>query len=280
MKTPKEFLDLIYSADNQQNYIGMGNPNARILIIGREPAHNLQTNRAENDNSHQLKEAEKDYERDQTLNKSNWRNLIEERPLQGVLWDNHIEICNPRRPFPNQKCLRRHGDNDGTASTWVWYQKLVDLILGREYDRAYSLRPLDFHDFCFHTDISAAAAKNLSTTNKEAKDVSVEERSRELFSHPFFKQFPIIILGIGTDVGKYVPLEWCENVLGFPRNEVEKAYNADEKQPMLWVNRDSKGHRILVHTQCLSQTSWEYITKIRDIIWADGKSDFCWPKEY
>ena len=41
MNAPKEFIDLVYSAENQQNYIGMGNPNARILIIGREPAHDL-----------------------------------------------------------------------------------------------------------------------------------------------------------------------------------------------------------------------------------------------
>lgn len=89
-----------------------------------------------------------------------------------------------------------------------------------------------------------------------------------------------MILGIGTDVGQYVPLEWCENVLGFPKNEVEKAFNADEKQRMLWINRDTNGQRILVHTQCLSQTTPEYITKIRDIIWSDGKSDYCWPKAY
>lgn len=281
MKVPDEFLDLIYSANNKQNYIGMGNPNARILIIGREPAHNLLNKndvKYKNDEKQQL--AEKDYERDQTLNKSNWRNLVEDKPLVGVLWNERIEVCNPRRPFPNQKCTRAYGNNDGTATTWVWYQKLVDLILGREYERAYSLRPLDFHDFCFHTDISAVAAKNLATTNKEAKTVSVDKRSRELFSHPFFRQFPIIILGIGTDIGKYVPLEWCENVLGFPRNEVEKAYDAYKKQRMLWVNRDIEGGRILLHTHCLSQPSWEYITKIRDIIWADGKADFCWPKAY
>lgn len=266
MNAPNEFLDLIYSAKNLQNYIGMGNPNARILIIGREPAHDL--------NSEVGRDA---FHQDQELNRSNWKKLLEKIPIEGR--------CNPRRPFPNQKCITSHVSkdgihNDGTATTWVWYQKLIDLILGREYDRSYSLRPLDFHDFCFHTDISAAAAKNLATTNKEAKTASVDERSRELFSHPFFKQFPIVILGIGTDVGQYVPLEWCENVLDFPKNEVEKAYNADEKQPMLWINRDNKGHRILVHTQCLSQTSWEYITKIRDIIWADGKADFCWPKAY
>lgn len=173
MNVPKEFTNLIYSADNHQDYIGMGNPNARILIIGREPAHDVPKDPKEKSPNQLL--AEKDYERDQTLNKSNWRNLIEGRPLEGVLWDGHIEVCNPRRPFPNQKCLRAVGSNDGTASTWVWYQKLVDLILGREYDRPYSLRPLDFHDFCFHTDISAAAAKNVATTSKGDKTASVKK---------------------------------------------------------------------------------------------------------
>lgn len=261
MNAPDTFIDLVYSDENKQNYIGMGNPNARILIIGREPAHDLNTQVG--------REA---FFQDQELNRVNWKNLIENRPIEGC--------CNPRRPFPNQKCLRANGDNDGTASTWVWYQKLIDLVLGREYDRPYSLRPLDFHDFCFHTDISAAAAKNLATTERKAKESSIEERSRDLFSHAFFRQFPIIILGIGTDVGKYVPLDWCGNVLGFPPNEVEKGFDEYKKEPMLWVNRDSKGCRILIHTQCLSQPSWDYIAKIRDFIWSDGKSDLCWPKAY
>lgn len=126
MNAPKEFIDLVYSTENQQNYIGMGNPNASILIIGREPAHDLNTDIGR-DAFHQ----------DQELSRSNWKNLFENKQIEGR--------CNPRRPFPNQKCLRADGNNDGTATTWVWYQKLVDLILGREYDRPYSLRPLDFH---------------------------------------------------------------------------------------------------------------------------------------
>lgn len=265
MNTPKEFIDLVYSTDNQQSYIGMGNPNARILIIGREPAHDLNTI-VGRDGFHQ----------DQELNRTNWRNLLENKTLEGR--------CNPRRPFPNQRCLRAQINkdgthNDGTASTWIWYQKLVDLILGREYDRGYFLRPLDFHDFCFHTDISAAAAKNLATTNREAKKTSVEERSRELFTHSFFKLFPIVVLGIGTDVGQYVPLEWCEKVLGFPASQVVKEFDSEAKEPMIWANHDN-GRRILVHTHSLSQSSWDYINKIRNIIWKVINSDYCWPKAY
>lgn len=150
MNAPKEFIDLVYSTENQQNYIGMGNPNARIFIIGREPAHDLNTDIGR-DAFHQ----------DQELNRSNWKNLFENKQIEGR--------CNPRRPFPNQKCLRADGNNDGTATTWVWYQKLVDLILGREYDRPYSLRPLDFHDFCFHTDISACCRKKLGSYQQRSQ---------------------------------------------------------------------------------------------------------------
>lgn len=289
MNVPKSFVDLVYS-NTTENYIGMGNPNARVLIIGREPAHDVT-----NLNTEILKKAEKYQERDQTLNKTNWKNLLETKPLQGVEIDSRLQICDPRRPFPNQKCLRRvtkndNGeeiDNGGTSQTWVNYQKLVDLILGREYERAYMLRPVDFHDFCFHTDISSASAKSLATTNKEAKKISVEKRSNELFGKDLFKQFPIIILAVGTDIGenKYVRPDWCEKVLGFPREEVEeKIFTDDYGKKLGWVqvNRDKKNHRILLHTYCLSQVANEYLEKIRDLLWEEGfgNSYYCWPSAY
>lgn len=264
MNVPETFVDLLYSGENQQDYIGMGNPNAQILIIGREPAHELGTD-----------EGKEGYHQIIGLNKKNWKNLIEDKPIEG--------FCNPRRPFPNQKCLREIGKNDGTANTWVWYQKLIDLILGRNYAIPYRLRPVDFHDFCFHTDISAAAAKNASTTDLQKKKESVEERSRDLFSHPFFRQFPIVVLAIGTDVGvgRPVPPEWCESILGYPRTEVIKAYDEKAKERLIWINRDSKTSRILIHTQSLSQGfPKEYLVKIRNIICDERDASFCWPKRY
>ena len=257
MNIPQLFVDLVYSDENKQNYIGMGNPNARILIIGREPNHDLTTEDGRNG-----------FDQDQQMNRDNWKNLIEGRPVIGR--------CNPRRPFTNQKCLTNNGHNDGTARTWVWYQKLVDLILGREFERSFMLRPVDFHDYCFHTDISAAAAARIATTDKTAKAASVAERSEQLFCHPFFKQFPIVILGIGTDVGQYVPLEWCQKVLGFPISEVVNIQN----KPMIWLNGDSTNSRVLIHSHSLSQPSYEYIYKIREVIWENGLSDCCWPKAY
>lgn len=281
MNAPQSFIDLLYSADCSQDYIGMGNPNAHILIIGREPMHDLN-----NKDEREKQIAIENYYQDQELNRINWINLIEGHAVKGR--------CNPRHPFPNQKyqCRRRlkksqNNDEafigkDGTAQTWFNYQKLVDAMLGRNARNSDDL--IDFHDYCFHTDISSASAKNILTVDKRAKMISVEKRSRELFSHPFFRQFPIIILAIGTDLGpnKYIPENWCEKVLGFPGIEVEWIMSNETNGKHRWlnINRDSKGCRILIHTQSLSQTSNAYIDKIREVICRDGFTDDCWPKEY
>lgn len=238
MNIPQLFKDLVYSEKNNQNYIGMGNPNARILIIGREPSH---VDRDE-------------YRQDQEMNRDNWKIIIEGKEIEGR--------CNPRRPFPNSKCIKDTGNNNGTAPTWIWYQKIIDLILGRKIQEPYRLRPVDFHDYCFHTDISSVAARSKGLTDKEAKKVSVTLRSEELFSHPFFRQFPIVILGFGTDVGQYVPLNWCQEYLGFSTSEVVKI----QEKPMIWLNRDSTKGRILIHTYSLSQPSYEYIYQVCEII--------------
>ena len=263
MNVPESFVDLIYSADNHQNYIGMGNPNAKILIIGREPAHDLQT-----------EERKENHRQDIELNRENWKNLIEGKPLIGR--------CNPRRPFPNQRCFKQDKSGQGTAMTWVNYQKLVDLILLREYDTPYSIRPVDFHDFCFHTDISAASAMNRQKVDKNSKKASVEERSRELFSHTFFRQFPLVILNLGKDVAPngYVPLEWCSKVMGFP--EATRIW----KKPMLWLNKDAEHHRILLHTtnisvNCEAGGGWEFLKVIRQTAYLYGSNpQFYWPNLY
>lgn len=88
MNVPKSFVDLIYSADNHQNYIGMGNPNAKIFIIGREPAHDLQS-----------EEGKENHRQDIELNRENWKNLIEGKPLS----DDAI----PDAPFPTKGALSK-----------------------------------------------------------------------------------------------------------------------------------------------------------------------------
>ena len=166
--------------------------------------------------------------------------------------------------------------------TWVNYQKLVDLILFREYDMPYSIRPVDFHDFCFHTDISAASALNRQQVNKDSKKVSVEERSRELFSHTFFRQFPLVILNLGKDVAPngYVPLEWCSKVMGF-----SEAKQIRDK-PMLWLNKDAEHHRILLHTanisvNCEAGGGWEFLKAIQKALYDNGSNpQFYWPDLY
>lgn len=263
MNVPQSFVDLVYSADNHQNYIGMGNPNAKILIIGREPAHII-----DSEGHHQ----------DIELNRENWKNLIEGKP--------YIGRCNPRRPHPHQRCFLQNKSGQGTAMTWVNYQKLIDRILGRIYEMPYGIRPVDFHDFCFHTDISAASAPGQGEVEDESKRKSVLERSEQLFSQPFFLQFPLIILAIGGDMGKYVSTEWCRDVLGLPTNECIR-----EKDPLIWLNEDKATHRTLIHTMQLSRAmdteGHPHIQMIRDAILCAtperpnrSNPQFYWPQLY
>lgn len=276
MNVPESFIDLIYSPDNKEDYIGMGNPYAKILIIGKEPAHDLS-----NKDDVIKNKAVLCNKRDQELNKENWKNLIEDKALQGVYLEERLQICNPRRPFPNQRCIINRSSH-GTAETWLNYQKLVDMILGREYEMPYSLRPVDFHDFCFHTDISAAGAKNQYKVDKEAKVKSIEER-RKLFSHPFFRQFPIVILAVGNDITEYNLLNWSDDVLKFPRSEVKMI----QKKPKIWLNNDSKGYRCLVDIRALSQMKikredvYKYFDRIREVVWENGRRrNETWPEMY
>lgn len=257
MDVPEEFRELIEFAENRHEYIGMGNPNARTLIIGREPSDVA------------------GYAQDQGLNLKNWKKILEGKPYEGR--------CNPCHPFPDQKCVRNNGKNGGTSATWVWYQKLVDRILGREDDRPYPLRPVDFHDFCFHTDISAEPAKGAKEVNEAAKKKSVYARSEELFNKSFFRQFPIVILAVGSDVGpnSYLPLDWCKKYLYLPINEDKSYIDEKGKKRFLWVNQSADHRRILVHTYCLSQRiSNEYIDRISDLIHAHIPPNSCWPKAY
>lgn len=166
--------------------------------------------------------------------------------------------------------------------TWVNYQKLVDLILLREYDMPYSIRPVDFHDYCFHTDISAASALNHQKVDKYSKKASVEERSRELFTHTFFRQFPLVILNLGKDVAPngYVPLEWCREVMGFPEAKLI------HEKPMLWLNKDPEHHRILLHTtnisvNCEAGGGWKFLTAIQQAVYVNGSNpQYYWPDLY
>ncbi|MDE6570157.1 MAG: hypothetical protein K2K43_06000 [Alistipes sp.] len=71
---------------------------------------------------------------------------------------------------------------------------MSDMIFGRTSDRNSCL---DFHKFCFSTDLSEHAGLNKAQLNREETEKSIDKR-RELFRSDFFRSFPIVIAAVGN----------------------------------------------------------------------------------
>ena len=119
---PEFFIELVSKANNHNSllygqYIGTGNPNAKILILGKECA--IDKN-----------ESRKQYENEIMKNAKNWKNNIDnhisiENADKDELWKKDINSqINPLYPYRGQYFKRNRNNNFGTSSTWYNYQKM------------------------------------------------------------------------------------------------------------------------------------------------------------
>ena len=128
--------------------IGHGNPNAKILILGQEPA---------------LHKDSEQYSLEIANNKHQWQILVENGSGYESINPAVISFGSPLWPWANQRFMVRSKTKDGkikgkegTAKTWYNYQKLVYRILNKETMHGGIL---DFHKLSFHTDMSAEASQ-------------------------------------------------------------------------------------------------------------------------
>ena len=192
MEYPKEFVDLLRAT--QETMIGVGNPNAKILIIACEPS-------IDNDNQ---------TEREIRKNKEQWSTILNDPRLMDEWVLSHNPAVNPCKdleyghpnynpfyPYHMQKNspMAKKG---GTSRTWWYYQKIIDGIF-----KSTPKQHIDFHQKCFVTDLSAENAINQNQTIKIKTQLSIKNRTNEFFSHDFFQSFPIIIMCCGHYVRDY-----------------------------------------------------------------------------
>lgn len=201
MKYKSEFIELV--SNYPDSYIGTGNPNGQILIIGKECAIDP-------------KEQEYKYKSEILHNPKDWLLNIENNTgLEDV--DDWFTAQNPKYnplyPYKGQLTKKyvkdKNGiENGGTSSTWLNYQKLYDLIFSNELKSMN----INFHENCFLSEFSQITAKYSLLVKKELKRESIQKRT-QLFQAPFFRQFPIIIVACGMDVRDYsIDLEAIFNV--------------------------------------------------------------------
>lgn len=194
MRYSKDFIDLL-SMKSEDCLVGCGNPNSNILIIACEPS-------IPKDDVNQI-------EREIKKNKILWQRIIKEH-VQMDEWlhtfDPNKNPCedlvdipnyNPFHPYYGQKNIPSP-KNGGTSRSWYYYQKIIEGIL--EHRKSPTI---DFFQNCFVTDLSAENAPNQEQTDKTNTKKSIEKRTNELFSHPFFQNFQIVIMCCGHYVKDY-----------------------------------------------------------------------------
>lgn len=259
MNYSKEFQTLLDCHPN--GYIGHGNPNAKILFIGQEPAIDCKKNREQ-------------YVLEIADNAEQWRNIVANGIGYESIDSSKIEFGLPLHPWANQKFQVRSGSDEagnlkgekGTAKTWYNYQKLINRILelySKEKNAMTKDDHLDFHRMSFHTDMSDAAYKNHSES-VEGKQ-SVTERV-SLLSADFFRNFPIVIAAVGHFPRNTYGDEYFDDIFGVKFNG-----NKGTEQDA-WINvnirHDKDNPTLLIHTPQFSyrRITNQYIDQIANIV--------------
>ena len=208
---PVSFDQLLKATKENNEYVGCGNPNASILIIASEPA---------------IATDEERYEWEMAKNNEKWlkEGVAETIVHDGVIYD--ISKFSPRFPYKGQKySVWSEVEKDevthirsvaGTSRTWYNYQKLLDLVRGVNRSKA---ELLDFHDWCFTSELNTCCAKKSSEVDEEGRRSSIAKRagkSNRFFSSDFFQGFPIVIVASGNYVHRYRDVFSVGELFGFP----------------------------------------------------------------
>ena len=208
---PVSFDQLLKATQENNEYVGCGNPNASILIIASEPA---------------IATDEERYEWEMAKNNEKWltEGVAETIVHDGVIDD--ISKFSPRFPYKGQKySVRSEVKKDevthirsvaGTSRTWYNYQKLLDLVRGVNRSKA---ELLDFHDWCFTSELNTCCAKKSSEVDEEGRRSSIAKRagkSNRFFSSDFFQGFPIVIVASRNYVHRYRDVFSVGELFGFP----------------------------------------------------------------
>lgn len=216
------------SDDELLKYIGTGNPNADILILGKECS-------VEDKNSEQfIFELKGNYK--------NWqrkRNYNQDAVLDFKTWNDYDPIF----PYKGQKYKINNGCNGGTSRTWYTYQKLINYILDKPNNK-----DIDFHKKVFITEVNSTPSRK----TVDADTNSINFRKDLILQSDFFQSFPVVIIsGVG-----YFKITANENEIEeiFSVKYLEKKLAGGKKSQPYWIhsNKDNQPSKLLINTHQLS----------------------------
>ena len=240
----EKFKQVVQYCKENNLFVGYGNPNGKVLVIGKEAAHVAKEDLTEH--------LEKKKEELLQSNVAQWEHILSSGEVPNYDGERPISDENPLYAYGNQYNKRdnlnnKKGNpyNGGTSDTYTKYEKLYEQL----FLQGEKLEKINFQKEFFITELSDYPTKE-SYNDKEIEALrqqSIEER-KPLFALPFFKEFPIVIVAAGDYPEKYnfdmqqtFDVQWEGKTI-----EVGKYwYN-------LHFSKDNK--RILIHTRQLSNS--------------------------
>ena len=251
-------------AINKGLFLGTGNPNGKIVFIGKEAA--IDEKLYPEQHKREIGNNICDWD-------NNYANEMQFSDIDNWFIRNSIPKYNPLYPYKGQKntveSRNKEGEivrgTGGTSKTWYNYQKIIDSV----YFKDAPNNAINYHEFAFCTELNQVTGPYSKTIPKKIRKESIEKR-KELFQEPFFKEFPITIVAVGHYVKDFninlqdiFQMKFCEEL----SKEFSKELSGGLNKEYINVHFDDleKPTKLLIHTNQLSMVSNELINRLGKI---------------
>lgn len=208
------FHDFVKNGVTHKYFIGTGNPNARILIIGKESA----------------------IDSSDSIGIEWYNNNAED-------WKEHIEnnTCEILEYSVNEK---NHLFKSWGKNTWSKYQKLNDFIFKKEAKPYY----VDFLKTVFTTEINDSPNKR--TSNADRSEMNL--RKVLLKESEFIQQFPVIILACSDYIRNNNYIREIDDIFDVTYDGYERGRFTFSKGNWFFTHHNTDKSKIVIHTRQLS----------------------------
>jgi len=198
MNQRQAFEKLLKDQNWDEDFIGYGNPESKILIIGQEAAD---------------EEGSESWKKFYQPNKGQWREIISSGySYLPQNWDGlgdykFPDYFNPTFPFYQQKFKIRRikkdnlgkeiSNNNGTSSTWYWYQRLIDYVYYREKGND----GIDMFKHIFMTELNGHTRKNHKIKQNVEEHIKHRLDIMRATSY-YWRNFDVVVFACGSYANK------------------------------------------------------------------------------
>lgn len=220
------YTEKLKKAVNLNTYLGTGNPNSQILIIGKEVATDIEDGKDKNLENINLASF--------NSNSKDWKdNFIKELNQKEVKdWKYGQKENNPLYAFKGVE-IKKEGH------TWRKYQKLHNFIFDKAQKQA-----INFQEQFFITEMSVLPSKTTrKAQNKDDFKIKLQERKDSFLSSHFIQDFPIVILACGN----YIVGKEIREI--FKVDFIQEKGNGKQKY---WIHWNAQKTKLVIHTRQLS----------------------------